>query len=86
MSAPDAGEVLTVIREIGSRELELQDIQPADELVANLGLDSLTMTTLLVELENRYRIHLTEVEGSPVVTVGDLVSRVVQLCAEELAA
>lgn len=47
-----------------------------EDLVADVGLDSMTLTSLAVELEDRYRIRLTGRE--PPRTVADLV-RLVEL-------
>ena len=50
-------------------------VEPGDELVRDLGLDSLTLTSLAVELEDAFRVRL---DGAQPRTVDD-VSRLVEL-------
>ena len=54
-------------------------VQPNEELVRDLGLDSLTLTSLAVELEDAFRVRL---DGAQPRTVED-VSRLVALRLEE---
>ena len=49
-------------------------VEPGDELVGDLGLDSLTLTSLAVELEDAFRVRL---DGAQPRTVAD-VSRLVE--------
>jgi len=53
-------------------------VQPGDELVRDLGLDSLTLTSLAVELEDAFRVRL---DGAQPRTVED-VARLVALRLE----
>jgi acyl carrier protein len=65
--------VLDEIRRVVARELEsTRDIKLSDRLVDDLGLDSLTLTTLAVELEDRFQIILSDEEAMRIQTVGEL--------------
>lgn len=65
--------VLSEIRRILSQELEWQgEVEPAHHLMRDLQLDSLGLTVLAVELENRFRIRLSVEDSVGVETVGDL--------------
>ena len=60
---PNEAEVLETIRSIARAELELErPVQPQDDLLADLGLDSLGLTVLAVGLENRFRVKLSQEE------------------------
>jgi acyl carrier protein len=66
-------EVLDSIRSIARTELELKKpVQPEDDLLADLGLDSLGLTILAVGLENRFRVKLSQEDAVGLRTVGDL--------------
>ncbi len=83
MGASTADEVLTEIRRIASEQLELErPIDPSDELINDLQLDSLGLTVLAVGLEDRFRIKLTEEDSSRVTTVSDLAYLVVSRTRE----
>ncbi len=65
--------VLAEIRRILSQELEWEGaVEPAHHLTRDLQLDSLGLTVLAVELENRFRIRLSVEDSVGVTTVGDL--------------
>jgi acyl carrier protein len=65
--------VLDEIRRIVSQELEWTGpVEPVHQLMRDLQLDSLGLTVLAVELENRFRIRLSMEDSVGVVTVGDL--------------
>ena len=66
--------VMEEIRRVVERELSLpRAVRPEDRLVDDLGLDSLTLTTLAVELEDRFQIVLSDDEAARVKTVEELV-------------
>jgi acyl carrier protein len=72
-------EVLDTIRAIARTELELaQPVQPGDDLLADLGLDSLGLTILAVGLENRFRVKLSQEDAVGLRTVADLAKLVVR--------
>jgi acyl carrier protein len=76
--------VLLEIRRIVSQELDWQGaVEPAHHLMRDLQLDSLGLTVLAVELENRFRIRLSMEDSVGVNTVGDLMRLVAARAAEE---
>lgn len=65
--------VLSEIRRIVSQELDWSGpVEPSHHLTRDLQLDSLGLTVLAVELENRFRIRLSMEDSVGVATVGDL--------------
>ena len=65
--------VLDEVRRIVSQELEWSGpVEPEHHLMRDLQLDSLGLTVLAVELENRFRIRLSMEDSAGVVSVGDL--------------
>lgn len=80
-------EVLAEIRRIAAEELEwTRPVQPQDDLLRDLQLDSLGLTVLAVGLENRFRVRLTEEDSAGVLTVQDLMRLVATRAAEAAAA
>ena len=76
---PTEADVLESIRSIARTELELErPVQPGDDLLADLGLDSLGLTILAVGLENRFRVKLSQEDAGGVRTVADLTRLVVR--------
>jgi len=72
-------DVLDAIRSIAQTELEVErPVQPGDDLLADLGLDSLGLTVLAVGLENRFRVKLSQEDAVGVRTVEDLAKLVVR--------
>ena len=70
-------EVLAEIARILRDELEVKRaLKPEDDLVKDLQLDSVGVLTLVVGLENRFRVALAEQDAGSVRTVGDLVELV----------
>jgi acyl carrier protein len=70
-------EVLEEIRRVLRDELGLScEALPEDDLVADLQLDSVGLLTLVVGLEDRFRIALSEEDAAGVRTVSDLVALV----------
>ncbi len=65
--------VMLEIRRVVERELAMpREIQPTDRLVDDLGLDSLTLTTLAVELEDRFQVILSDEDATRIQTVAEL--------------
>jgi acyl carrier protein len=76
---PTEADVLESIRSIARTELELErPVQPGDDLLADLGLDSLGLTILAVGLENRFRVKLSQEDAVGLRTVADLTRLVVR--------
>ena len=69
-----AAEVLTEIRRVVAREVSSpRELTGSDRLIDDLGLDSLSLTTLAVELEDRFEVYLSDEEATRVTTVDELV-------------
>jgi acyl carrier protein len=73
-------EVLTLIREHRAEELEV-DIEKIGETTRfkeDLDADSLDLYELVMELEDRYGVAISEQEAARIATVGDAVGFVVE--------
>ncbi len=78
--------VLAEIRRIAAEELEwARPVQPQDDLLRDLQLDSLGLTVLAVGLENRFRVRLTEEDSAGVLSVADLMRLVATRTAQSAA-
>ncbi len=67
-------EILSQVRELARERLALTtDVRPESRLIEDLGLDSLRLQALAVEVENHYRIRLEPEDEEAIVTVADLV-------------
>jgi acyl carrier protein len=70
-------EVLQEITRIVRDELGVpREPKPADDLLADLQLDSVGILTLVVGLEDRFRVALEEEDASKVRTVQELAALV----------
>jgi acyl carrier protein len=73
----DREDVVAVIDRVLRDEVGLQRaVRPEDNLLTDLQLDSVGLLTLVVGLEDHYRIALAEQDAAAVQTVGDLASLV----------
>jgi len=80
---PDQSEVATEIARVLRDELGLsREVKPDDDLVTDLQLDSVGLLTLVVGLEDRFRVALAEEDASRVRTVSELASLVAQRAGE----
>ena len=71
--ADRALEVVAEIQRIARNELELErEVRPEDDLLADLQLDSMSLTVLAVALEDKYRVKLDDPETLSMRTVGQL--------------
>jgi len=76
---PDTSEVSAEIARLLRDELGLgREVKPADDLVTDLQLDSVGLLTLVVGLEDRFRVALAEEDASRVRTVSELAELVAQ--------
>ena len=83
-SIPTELEVLAAIADVARRHLGWTGEMAADQvMVEALALDSLRQMTLLVEIEDRFRIRLDEDDDRAIRTVGDLVALVRRKCAAD---
>ena len=72
-------EALEEIRRVASEELALPRAPAAgDDLILDLHLDSVGLLTLVVALENRFRVRLEEEDAAKVRTVEDLIALVAE--------
>jgi acyl carrier protein len=73
-------EVLTLVREHLAEELEV-DVEKIDEgtrFKEDLDADSLDLYELVMELEDRYGVSVSEEQASRITTVGEAVGFVVE--------
>jgi acyl carrier protein len=65
--------LLQGIRQVAAEHLQHQDpISPQTRLVQAMALDSIRMLTLVVELENHFKVMLEEGDEEGIETVRDL--------------
>jgi len=70
-------EILAGVAEVARVHLGWEDpLTPDMRLVEDLRLDSIRLLTLAVEVENRFRVRLDELDEGGIETVGDLVATV----------
>jgi acyl carrier protein len=81
--APDArrpmpeGEILRGVAEVARRHVGWEGVLRREmRLVEDLRLDSLRLLTLAMEVENHFRIRLTEEDEARIHTVEDLVATI----------
>jgi acyl carrier protein len=80
---PDPSEVAAEIARVLRDELGLsREVKPGDDLVTDLQLDSVGLLTLVVGLEDRFRVALAEDDASRVRTVAELAELVAQRARE----
>jgi acyl carrier protein len=69
--------ILAGVAEVARVHLGWEDqLTPDMRLVEDLRLDSIRLLTLAVEVENRFRVRLDELDEGGIETVGDLVTTV----------
>ena len=73
-------EVLTLVREHLAEELEVDvaEIGEGTRFKEDLDADSLDLYELVMELEDRYGVAVSEEQAARITTVGDAVDFVVQ--------
>lgn len=74
--------VVEKIRGIFSECLNIAEVGEETHLFEDLKLDSIQQMTLVVEVENRFRIRLDEGDESGIATVGNLADLVTARLAE----
>jgi acyl carrier protein len=75
MAEMERDDVMKLVRDHLSTELEVSPdrIQPETRFREDLDADSLDLYELVMELEDRYGIRVSEEEASRIETVGDAV-------------
>ena len=75
MAPMDRDEVMGLVRDHLSTELEVspEKIKPETRFREDLDADSLDLYELVMELEDRYGIRVSEEEAADINTVGDAV-------------
>jgi acyl carrier protein len=75
MAPMERDEVMKLVRDHLSTELEVaaEKIQPETRFREDLDADSLDLYELVMELEDRYGIRVSEEEAAEIETVGDAV-------------
>ncbi len=75
MASMDRDEVMTLVRDHLVAELGVSpdQIAPETNFREDLDADSLDLYELIMELEDRYRIRVSEEEAAGIRTVGDAV-------------
>lgn len=77
-------EILDGIAALARRHLGREiAADPCARLVDDLELDSLALLTLAVEVENQFRVRLSEDDDQAIETVDDLVSTVERRLADD---
>jgi len=72
-----ATDILNGIAEVAREHLGWEGPLTRDmRLIEDLRLDSVRLLTLAAEVENRFRVVLSETDEAAIVTVGDLVETV----------
>lgn len=70
-----AQEILGEIERLAAEHLDIdKKILPEMDLVEDLGLDSLKLLTLAVQVENRFRICIDSEDEEKIRSVADLIS------------
>ncbi len=74
---PTDDDLIAAVSAIAEAHLDWRGPLSRDtKLVETLGLDSLRRLTLLVEIEDRFRISFDEEDESAILTVGDLLDTI----------
>ncbi len=86
MVTPRQADVMREIRQLAAAALRSErEVAPDDDLVEALELDSLTRVSLIVAIEDRFRVVLPDDELMRVQTLADLSQLVARLTDEEPA-
>ena len=66
-------EILAGVRKVFADELKIEGLTEETRLVRDLKLDSIQQLTLVVELENRFRVAFGQGDETGIERVGDVV-------------
>ncbi len=82
MASPSPAEVIDALTSLLHNEVDAKAVvRPESDLLRDLRLDSLTLMTLVVGLEDRFRVTLSEEDSEGIRTVGELAALVVRKAA-----
>ena len=65
--------ILEGVREVFAEHLKVHDVIEDTHLLRDLKLDSMQQLTLLIELENRFRVAFGDCDEAGIERVGDVV-------------
>jgi acyl carrier protein len=76
MPGMERDEVMTMVRDhlVTELEVDADRIKPETRFREDLDADSLDLYELVMELEDRYEIRVSEEEAAEITTVGDAVN------------
>jgi len=76
--------ILSVISDYVTSELDvnIKKVEPTHRLQEDLGLESIGMLSLAVEIENYFQIYLSEGENPPI-TIDDVVKLILLRLSEQ---
>jgi acyl carrier protein len=77
----ERGAILEGVREVFAEQLKIHGVTEDTHLLRDLKLDSIQQLTLVVELENRFRVAFGDGDEAGIEKVGD----VVELLARRLS-
>jgi acyl carrier protein len=69
----ERGAILEGVRQVFADELKIHDLTEDTHLLRDLKLDSIQQLTLVVELENRFRVAFGDGDEAGIERVGDVV-------------
>ena len=72
-SSMPRAEILEGVRRVFADELKIESLTEETHLVRDLKLDSIQQLTLVVELENRFRVAFGQGDETGIENVGDVV-------------
>lgn len=83
---PGDTDILAGIADIAARHLDWHGAVSREmPLLDTFNLDSLRQLTLVVEIEDRFRVRLDDRDEESIVTVGDLVDAIRRKCGATAA-
>lgn len=77
-------EILQTLKKILEEHCDLKEVElkPEQRLQEDLGLDSMGLLSLSVEIENFYQLYLNEDVSNPPRTIGEVVKLIDQRVSE----
>ena len=70
----DRQAIVDGVSKVFAENLGMKDVSEATRLFQDLELDSIQQLTLVVELENHFRIRFDDADEAGIETVGDVVN------------